>query len=92
VNTLDIHLAIPKTRNLIVYFSGFFILDSSTNGVVGSRKVPLGFEFDIRDKIVLGTSHEAMISKLILHLSEEDTPGVHVWLRQNADGVSPSVE
>jgi hypothetical protein len=64
------HFTVPKPRKFIVNFPGLLILDRPTNGVIGAGEVALCFEFDIRDKVILRTPHKAMVSKLILHLSE----------------------
>lgn len=49
VNTLNMHLAVPETRDFIEYFPRLFILNRSSNGVVGAREVALGFEFNVGD-------------------------------------------
>lgn len=80
---LDLHLPIPQPRQLIQHLTGFLVLDRPPNGIVRAGEVSLGFELYIGDEVILGTPHVAVIAELILHLSEKDPAGVHVWLRED---------
>jgi hypothetical protein len=81
---LQIHLAVPQTRNLVVDLAGLLVLDRPRNGVVRAGEVALGLELDVAHEVVLGALDEAVVAELVLHFSEQDAAGVHVGLRQDA--------
>lgn len=81
---LQIHLAIPQTRNLVVYLARLVIFDCSGNSIVSAGEVSLCFEFDVAHKMVFWAFDEAVIAEFVLHLSEKDTARIHVRLCQVA--------
>lgn len=84
MNVLDVHLAVPETGQFIVYLTGLFVLDCATDSVISTRKVALCLEFDVGNEVVLWAPHVAVVAKFVFHLSEKNTAGVHIRLRQDA--------
>jgi hypothetical protein len=88
VNILDIHLPIPQSGKLVEDLSRLLVFDYSSDGVISAREVSLGLELDIGHEVVLGTTHVAVIAKLVLHFSKEDAARIHIGLGHDAGCVS----
>lgn len=80
----QIHLAVPKTRDLIENLACLLILDRSSNSIVRAREVALGLELHIAHEVILRAFDEAVIAKFVFHLAEKNATCIHVRLRQNA--------
>lgn len=80
LEVLDVHLSCPETAELIQVLARLGVLDMAANCVVGAAHPSLDLEVDACLQTSLGTANNGMVTKLVLHLSKEDTSSVHVWL------------
>jgi len=72
------------TAQLEQVLSRLGVFDVAANRIVCATHPALDLEFDVRFETSLWTSDDCVVSKLILHLAEEDTSSVHVWLCDEA--------
>lgn len=80
VDILDVHLAVPKARQLIQDLPSLLILDHAADGIICAREVTFGLEFNVGHEVVLRAPHITVIAKLVLHFAKQDTTRVHVGL------------
>lgn len=84
LHIFDVHLVAPEPRELVEYLACLFVSNRSTDGVVRAANPALGLELQVCHEAHLRAPHKAVVSKLILHLSEENSPRIHIRLRQVA--------
>lgn len=84
VQVFNKHLSVPESSYLEQVLVRLRVPDKSCDGVVRASEIALGLEFDICHQPRFRRPQECMITKLVLHLSEQDASRVHVWLRDEA--------
>jgi hypothetical protein len=77
---LNEHLLVPVAAELEQIFSTLGVLDMASNSVVCSSHPALDLEVNLSLQPQLRAADVGVVTKLVLHLAEQDTSGVHVGL------------
>lgn len=77
---LDVHLLVPVAAELEQILSALGVLDMASDRVVCSSHPALDLEVNLSFQTQLRTADVGVVTKLILHLAEQDTSGIHVGL------------
>jgi hypothetical protein len=77
---LNVHLLIPVAAELEQILSTLGVLDMASNSIVCSSHPALDLEVNLSFQTQLRTADVSVVTKLILHLAEQDTSGIHVGL------------
>jgi hypothetical protein len=77
---LNEHLLVPVATELEQILSTLGVLDMASNSVVCSSHPALDLEVNLSFQTQLWAADVGVVTKLILHLTEQDTSGIHVGL------------
>ena len=77
---LNVHLLVPVTAELEQVLSTLGVLDMTSNSVVCSSHPALDLEVNLSFQTQLRAANVGVVTKLVLHLAEQDASGVHVGL------------
>lgn len=77
---LNVHLLVPVTAELEQILSTLGVLDMTANSVVCSGHPTLDLEVNLSFQAQFGTADVGMVTKLVLHLAEQDASCIHVGL------------
>lgn len=77
---LNEHLLVPVAAELEQVLSTLGVLDMASNSIVCSSHPALDLEVNLSLQTQLRTTDVSVVTKLVLHLAEQDTSGIHVGL------------